>query len=241
MDNNINNKSLYCRKCGARLPIDSQFCGYCGTPVIVPESARNKSIDPPKSEIQASKVESYQDVRHPKQESKSGGWKWFIIISIAVLVIASVIDWPSGQSGGSVPNNTNSVVSGAEDDGTALALPSNGQVFEGSNMDRESELTIVCKSDSNCFIKMKNRNDKTVFSFFVRSGQTCKIKVPAQSLRVYFAYGTDWYGPDKAFGKNTSYAKDDDLLDFSSYTYTYTLYPVTNGNFTETPISADEF
>lgn len=237
----INNRSLYCRKCGAKLPADSQFCSYCGTPVIQPKTDQKKNIEPPKGEIPASKPYSYQAVRYPQQKSKSSGWKWFIIIAFAVLVIASVVDWPSGQAGGSQYSSTNSVVSESEDDGTALALPANGYIFEGENLERNSELTIECKSDSNCYIKMKNRNDKTVFSFFVRSGQTCKVKVPAQSLRVYFAYGTDWYGPDKAFGKNTAYAKDDELLDFSSYTFTYTLYPVTNGNFTETPISADEF
>jgi hypothetical protein len=43
------------------------------------------------------------------------------------------------------------------------------------------------------------------------------------------------------FGAQTSYSKDDVLKDFEYYAWSYKLYPVTNGNFSETPIDEDEY
>ena len=122
-----------------------------------------------------------------------------------------------------------------------LSLPATGQVFIGKNKDCYSSLTIKSSSSESCYIKLKDAYGRDVFSFFVRAGTTVEVNVPEGNFYVYFAYGTDWYGTELLFGPDTSYAKDDELLDFSQYTWEYTLYPVTNGNFSETPISADEF
>ena len=120
-------------------------------------------------------------------------------------------------------------------------LPKNGQVFIGKNLSRKSELTIKSKTSDSCYIKLKNSSGKDVFSFFVRAGCSATVSVPKGKYHVYFSYGNDWYGTEYIFGPDTTYSKDDELLDFNMYTWEYTLYPVYNGNFTETPIDANEF
>lgn len=65
--------------------------------------------------------------------------------------------------------------------------------------------------------------------------------VPAEYLYVYFASGDTWYGASNLFGEHTNYSMDDELLNFKEYTWEYTLYPVTDGNFSQTPIDADDF
>ena len=122
-----------------------------------------------------------------------------------------------------------------------MSLPANGQVFTDIFSYKESELTIHSSSHTSCFIKLKDASNTTVLSFFVQPNRSLTISVPDGYYRVFFAYGDDWYGPDYCFGDDTYYGKDDNLLDFYNYTYEYTLYPVENGNFKETPISADEF
>ena len=123
----------------------------------------------------------------------------------------------------------------------AFQLPKTGQVFLGANLRRDSELTIEGGSDRSCYIKLKGTTGKDVFSFFVRAGESITVAVPKGYYYVYFSYGTEWYGPEYLFGDGTVYAKDDEICDFENYVWTYTLYTSANGNFTETPISADEF
>ena len=122
-----------------------------------------------------------------------------------------------------------------------LPLPKSGKVFLGSTLDCGSSLTIKSSSNQACYIKLKNANKSDVFSFFVRAGEEVEVPVPEGKYYVYFAYGTDWYGPKYLFGSETSCSKDDELLDFSAYYFEYPLYPVTNGNFSETPIDLSEF
>lgn len=122
-----------------------------------------------------------------------------------------------------------------------LELPQSGQVFIGSDMYRYSELSIDSSSNESCYIKMKNVMGDDIFSFFVRAGDSVTVQVPSGYFYVYFSYGKEWYGTEHIFGPDTQYAKDDELLDFKNYTWEYTLYPTTNGNFTETPIDPEEF
>jgi hypothetical protein len=121
-----------------------------------------------------------------------------------------------------------------------LPLPDNGQVFIGQDMRRGSTLTIRNAGES-CYVKLKDSEYNDVFSFFVPAGETAVVPVPADRFYTYFAHGNDWYGPEYCFGKETSYSKDDELLDYVNYEWEYTLYPVSGGNFSETPITEDEF
>ena len=78
-------------------------------------------------------------------------------------------------------------------------------------------------------------------SFYVRAGDTVTVGVPCEYLYVYFASGDTWYGTSHLFGEDTSYSMDDTICDFTEYTWEYTLYPVSSGNFSQTPIDEDEF
>lgn len=121
------------------------------------------------------------------------------------------------------------------------AEPSSGTVLGGSTTDNESEITVTAPYNSSCVVKLKNTQEITKIIFYVRAGETVTVKVPADFLHVYFASGDTWYGPKHLFGENTSYFMDEELIDFSQYSWQYTLQPISSGNFTETPIDASEF
>lgn len=103
-----------------------------------------------------------------------------------------------------------------------------------------SEIT-VHTSSQDCVVKLKTSSGKTVLSFFVRANDTVTIGVPARVLYAYFAQGDTWYGWSSYFGESTVYSKDSSPTDFSNYTIEYTLYRVSNGNLSLTPVDEDDF
>lgn len=103
-----------------------------------------------------------------------------------------------------------------------------------------SEITVHASSQD-CVVKLKTSSGKTVLSFFVRANDTVTIGVPARVLYAYFAQGDTWYGWSSYFGESTVYSKDSSPTDFSNYTIEYTLYMVSNGNLTLTPVDEDDF
>lgn len=123
--------------------------------------------------------------------------------------------------------------------------PKSGQLFLGKKLDPDyddcSSLTIKASSDESCVVKLKDIYGDVWMSFYVRAGDKVTVGVPRETLRVFFASGDIWYGYNDLFGEYTSYSKDSSVCNFEEYTYEYTLYPVSSGNFSETPISADEF
>jgi hypothetical protein len=119
--------------------------------------------------------------------------------------------------------------------------PKSGAILVGSEAYNESELTIAASGGQSCVVKLKTSSGVTRLSFYVRAGDTVTVGVPNEYLYVYFASGDTWYGEKNLFGEDTSYSMDDEICDFANYTWEYTLYPVTNGNFSETPIGADDF
>ena len=125
-----------------------------------------------------------------------------------------------------------------------IARPVSGTILYGREYSG-SEITITADSSSDCVVSIKTATDVEIelLSFYVRAGDSVTIGVPDRCLYVYFATGNDWYGYGKGlmFGEDTVYSKDDEAKDFMRYTWEYTLFPVTNGNFSETPISEDEF
>ena len=120
--------------------------------------------------------------------------------------------------------------------------PASGTILSGAEYDG-SEITVTASSSYDYVVSIKNILGKEYVSFYVRAGDTVTIGVPAEYLYVYFASGKDWYGFGKGlmFGKNTVYSKDKEKLDFTDYTWEYTLYPISNGNFSETPSDESEF
>ncbi len=122
-----------------------------------------------------------------------------------------------------------------------LAEPRSGTILLGNEDPYGSEITITAPRSESCVVKLKNTSGVTRLSFYVRAGDTVTIGVPPEYLYVYFATGKTWYGFTDLFGKHTSYSKDDELCDFTEYSWEYTLYPVSSGNFSQTPINENEF
>ena len=123
-----------------------------------------------------------------------------------------------------------------------LYKPTSGTILSGREYDG-SEITVTADSTDDYVVSLKDANGTAYVTFFVRAGETVTIGVPEQYLYIYFASGTEWYGYGKGlmFGEDTVYSKDDEAKDFWTYTWEYTLYPVTNGNFSETPSDESEF
>ncbi len=124
---------------------------------------------------------------------------------------------------------------------SAVPEPANGAILSGYEDFDGSEITITAPYNSACVVKLKTSSGVERLSFYVKPGATVTVGVPAEYLYVYFATGKTWYGNEHLFGNDTSYSKDDDLLDFARNTWSYTLHPVTDGNFSQTPIDENEF
>ena len=120
--------------------------------------------------------------------------------------------------------------------------PASGTLLYGQER-YASEITVSASTDNDYVVCLKDFTGIEYVSFYVRAGDTVTIGVPSRVLYVYFASGKDWYGYGKGlmFGEDTAYGKDDEALDFTAYSYEYTLYPVNNGNFSEIPSNEDEF
>lgn len=124
---------------------------------------------------------------------------------------------------------------------TPVSEPQSGTVLVGREVYDGSEITVTASGGESCVVKLKTRSGTERMSFYVRAGDTVTVGVPAEYLYVYFASGDTWYGTTHLFGEKTSYSMDDEICDFTKYTWEYTLYPVTNGNFSQTPIDEDDF
>lgn len=124
---------------------------------------------------------------------------------------------------------------------TPVTEPINGKILAGYEVSDGSEITVTASGSSSCVVKLKTTSGVSKIIFYVRAGETVTIGVPAEYLDVYFASGDTWYGMEHLFGEDTYYSKDDSTCNFKEYTWEYTLYPVSDGNFTQTPIDADEF
>lgn len=124
-----------------------------------------------------------------------------------------------------------------------ISKPVSGTILSGREYHNASEITVHASGGQSCVVSLKSANGYERLSFFVRAGDTVTVGVPEEHLYVYFASGSTWYGYSESlmFGKNTDYSKDNQLVDFSRYTWEYTLYKTSSGNFTETPCSKNEF
>ena len=124
----------------------------------------------------------------------------------------------------------------------SVTRPQSGKILEGRQYEG-SEITVTADSSHDYVVAMKDWAGNTYVSFYVRAGDTVTVGVPATYLYAYFASGKTWYGygENLMFGPDTYYSKDDEALNFDGYAWEYTLYPVTDGNFSETPCSADDF
>ncbi len=125
---------------------------------------------------------------------------------------------------------------------TPIARPVSGAILCGREYDG-SELTIIASNDCDYAISLKDMSGRVRICFYVRAGDTVTVGVPDTNFYVYFASGEDWYGYGKGlmFGKDTTYSRDSKVCDFTDSSWEYTLYPVTGGNFSESPSTENDF
>lgn len=190
---------------------------------------------PPKSDISSKEpvcpIPPVSQVKYTRPAAKSPkktiSWpKILAVLAACVLVIVLLIP--------KEPEDPNAGL-------TPVDEPRSGEVLAGQQDFYGSEITVNASSGEACVVKLKTSAGLEKLSFYVRAGDSVTIHVPDEKLYVYFASGKTWYGKDQLFGAYTSYSMDDEICDFTRYTWEYTLYPVTDGNFSQTPIDASEF
>lgn len=209
---------MQCLKCNNIINDDCNFCPYCGTKIEREETSFYQK------DFYKTAAYTYNQVMPKKKKSSAVVKAGIIVVAIIVgiIVLGLILDEPEPE----IPS---------------VSEPISGEVLVGAEDENGSELTISAADSESCVVKLKSEEGYTKFSFYVRAGDTVTMNVPARLFYVYFASGDTWYGEKELFGESTSYSMDDEIKDFETYTYKYTLYPVTNGNFSETPIDASEF
>ena len=170
--------------------------------------------------------ENYTDNYQVKKKRLFPWGRIFIIVSILICMLAF-----------GVGDSNDKTDPGLE----PVAEPLNGAILLGMEVYDGGRLEINASSGNSCVVKLKTTTGIDRMSFYVRAGETAEIGVPPEELYVYFATGSTWYGNKHLFGETTSYSMDDTPIDFARYNITYTLYPVSNGNFSKTPIDPEDF
>ncbi len=221
-------KNRYCTNCGNLLPSDCKFCPNCGHKVEASATPLSQSPYTIKQETTPSYVYTYSPTPTQKKQNSTQANKILIIIGIIFALVIAIIF-------------IDAFVSDNDSDLTPMTEPISGEILTGVEAYDGSTITITASGGESCVVKLKTSSGVTRLSFYVRAGTTVTVGVPSEYLYVYFASGDTWYGNELLFGEHTSYSMDDEILDFTEYSWEYTLYPVSSGNFSETPIDADEF
>ena len=131
----------------------------------------------------------------------------------------------------------------------SIELPENGEILYTSAISGKTvaPLTISTKGDGYYYVKLKNTlTGKDSLAFFVYGGSEITVDVPLGGYDLVYAYGHDWLGVSKKFGKETVYSKaDEPFLFYQDNGYingwTVELYMQPNGNLGLEEISASEF
>lgn len=215
-----------CINCKEVIKDDSNFCPYCGMRVenLVKETSGLDHIPAYyEDNSQFLEINSGED---SKRVSKKSNVLKAIGIIVCVLLGAELLM---------------GILADDEQSRPTVAEPASGQIISGMEVEGESQITVTSESNEACLVKLKTTGGATEMEFYVRAGDTVTVGVPYKLLYIYFASGSSWYGSEELFGENTDYSKDDTVCNFDEYTYTYTLYPVADGNFSQTPIDAEEF
>lgn len=113
----------------------------------------------------------------------------------------------------------------------SVSEPASGTILSGYAPKDGSKITIINSPTAPCVVMLKDTSDRTLISFFVRAGDTVTVNVPAEMMYVHFASGQTWYGEEDLFGENTAYTQDEELTDFTQYSWEYEFDPLAGNNF----------
>ena len=76
-------------------------------------------------------------------------------------------------------------------------------------------VAVHAPSDASCYVYFKSQDrSSNDFSIFVNAGDTTEVKAPIGKYEVYYASGTEWYGPKFKFGAEAEYYRADGVFEF---------------------------
>ena len=190
------------------------------------------------------KVYEFEKQRQ-KIESRKFSVKFAIIAVIIIAVSIGIYNY-SGADNETVPASENYTDTPELVEYQPPAHGTCGRYYDTEYGWREcSSLEIELSQNDNNYYYIKvidSETDEVVQTVFLHPGTTFEVTVPAGKLYLKYACGTKWYGSKYYFGSQGSYAKADEILDFTPESgYTVTLYPVTNGNYATENISMSDF
>ena len=117
--------------------------------------------------------------------------------------------------------------------GCVLENPKNGELYHNENYAyKQTELTVVNSYDKATFLKLYFANGDLVCSFYIASGKSATVRVPAGTYTLNRAFGKLWFGPDDMFGDEGTYYRQliGDSYEFTMLNnYIYTLSAGTSG------------
>lgn len=116
-----------------------------------------------------------------------------------------------------------------------------GKIIKEPADARSSSLTVTPSDDYNTYIYLESKTKKSNdMSFIIKKGEETTVSIPRDKYIMYWANGDTWYGGDFLFGPQTTYQKDSEEWDFSTYTWTLQL-EATNGNMSGESVDEDDF
>lgn len=124
--------------------------------------------------------------------------------------------------------------------------PQNGKTFTNTVNWGYGEFTVSASSHDAC-IKLENVTDPSKnILFYVRAGEDATVNVKDGRYIVKYTSGEYWFGQDSMFGKHASFARAEDILEFTTTSTQYTvisitLYTVYNGNLETSEIDPEDF
>lgn len=120
---------------------------------------------------------------------------------------------------------------GCASESKPVAEPNSGTILSGYAPAGESEITVSLAPTASCVVMLKDVSGRVLLSFFVRSGDTVTVDVPAEKMYVHVATGKTWYGAQELFGSATTYIQDDEMRDFSQSGWEYSFDPMSCSGF----------
>ena len=162
------------------------------------------------------------------------------VLVVCLSIMAAFALCACYSSSGSSSSKSSSSSSSSSSAPAEQSLPANGHIFAGSESGTAG-IEVTAPSSQSCWCKVLTTSGKTQISFFIRAGKTVHLDIPAGTYNIHFACGSKWYGTTNRFGDGTSYGQDKSVTIDSGYYMTYTLQASSNGNWSMSGLSANDF